>query len=204
MSLLTNACWPRLASVLYSKDVRLGQRDGTLSFCTVGPLRPLAPCSDWGVSDDRPRCEAASICAGSAFPATWVLATTRRRGLPTQRFAASNRKTPTPAEKELARILRENWPGVEWIPQWAFGGKWILDFYFRTAEVGVEVDGEYHQTAKQMLRDEAKARACAARNIVLVRVTNAEVFGDRDLLFRKIREAFVRSSQMRRSRERRT
>ena len=120
-----------------------------------------------------------------------------RRGSRTQRFAERNRRAPTPAEKELAQILRENFRGVEWIPQWAFDGKWILDFYFRTASVGIEVDGRYHEAPNQMKRDDAKARACAARGIVLIRVTNAEVFGDRVLLLKKIREAFVRAGQER-------
>lgn len=147
----------------------------------------------------------ATIAAGSAFrsavigdaPLPPVMG--GRRGSQTQRFAERNRRAPTPAEKELARILREAWPRVEWIPQWAFGGKWILDFYFRAANVGVEADGSYHRAPMRIKRDEAKARACAARGIVLVRVTNAEVFDDPVRVLKKIREAFVRASQQRQS-----
>jgi very-short-patch-repair endonuclease len=121
------------------------------------------------------------------------------RGSRTQRFAERNRRTPTPAERQLAQVLREHFPGGDWISQWAFDGKWILDFCSPLQGVGIEVDGGYHSSPKQRLKDDAKTRACDARGITVVRLTNREVFGDRTQLLRKIQEGFIRACVRRRS-----
>lgn len=123
-----------------------------------------------------------------------------QRGTRTQRYAERNRKSPTPAEKELAKILRKTYPGLVWNEQWSFNNEWILDFYAFPANVGIEVDGGYHNTPNQVIRDQAKTRACEARGITLVRLKNADVFGDRNALLKKLREGFLRASQAARMR----
>lgn len=121
------------------------------------------------------------------------------RGSRTQRFAERNQKNPTPAESQLEQILRAHFPTGGWIFQWPLDRKNILDFCAPLHRVGIEVDGGYHNSPKQKLKDDAKTRACDVRGIILIRLTNGEVFGDRPQLLRRIREGFIRASIRRRS-----
>jgi very-short-patch-repair endonuclease len=108
----------------------------------------------------------------------------------------------TPAEKELGRILARLGNGAlrgKFIREWAFK-KWILDFYLYEIRVGIEVDGQYHTTATQRERDKEKNFDCESAGITLLRITNAEVFGDRDALVAKLRVAYREG--LRRSRQR--
>lgn len=85
------------------------------------------------------------------------------------------RKEPTPAERHLHTLLKDLTRGLDLIPQWAFDGKYVLDFYLRDPQLGIEVDGGYHSRPKQQARDALKAKALEARGITLLRLTNADV-----------------------------
>lgn len=62
-------------------------------------------------------------------------------------------------------------------------GKWIVDFFLPEVRLAVEVDGGYHTTRMQQARDAEKEADCARFDVTLVRLSNAQVFGDwRDLL----------------------
>ena len=117
-----------------------------------------------------------------------------KRGSVTQKFAARRRKSPTKAEAELEKILNTMDAGIwsgRFQREWAFAGKWIIDFYFHEYRFGIEVDGSYHETEKQKARDAEKARACEKFQITLLRLKNGEIFGDRESLLSKIRDGLT-------------
>lgn len=117
---------------------------------------------------------------------------------PTQRFANRRRKRSTKAEEELVRILNSEDHGLyrgKFQREWAFAGKWILDFFFVENRFGIEVDGKYHETEAQQLRDMKKSKACEQFGVTLIRLTNDEVFGDRQKLLSKIRDGYRIANQ---------
>jgi len=108
-----------------------------------------------------------------------------------QRLADALRRHGTPAEKQLERILNEVNGGAlrgRFQREWAYGGRWIVDFYFREIRLGIEVEGGYHRSLKQQLKDIKRELAIEQAGITIVRVANEEVFGDRDALLSKLRE----------------
>ena len=114
----------------------------------------------------------------------------------TQNIADERRRRGTKSEIELERILNELSDGKlrdKFQREWAFGGRWIVDFYFHELRLGIEVDGGYHAPIVQQLRDIERELAIEEMGITLVRVTNEEVFGDRDLLLEKLRDGWRRA-----------
>ena len=118
-----------------------------------------------------------------------------RYGSRTQRYAEENRRRKTEAEAHLDEFLHELDGGVfrgQYICQWAFGGKWILDVYFPRLRLGFEVDGGLHARPDRKEKDRLKARACADIGITLIRFTNDEItLGDRDVLAARVRSAIA-------------
>ena len=115
---------------------------------------------------------------------------------PTQRIADDRRRGGTGAERELERILNEVNGGVlrgRFQREWAYGGKWIIDFFFREVRLGIEVEGGYHRSLKQQLRDIERELTIEQLGVTLVRVANEEVFGDREALLNKLRDAWGRA-----------
>ncbi len=111
-----------------------------------------------------------------------------------ERYAAADlrRLEPTPAEAELERILRELGAGAlagEFRREWPLGD-WVLDFYFPTIRLGIEVDGGYHRAQSRWRLDLAKTRDLEERGITVLRLNNAEVFGDRERLVARLRAAW--------------
>jgi very-short-patch-repair endonuclease len=125
----------------------------------------------------------------------------RRRALPDEEtlrlLADERREHPTRAERALAAILCELNGGAldgrfrrEWVC-----GRWIVDFYFPEVRLAVEIDGGYHRSTTQKGWDHFKEGGLEASGVTLLRLTNEEVFGDRLLLRRKLREAWRRASR---------
>jgi very-short-patch-repair endonuclease len=56
--------------------------------------------------------------------------------------------------------------------------------------VAIEVDGGYHGSTVQRAKDRQKEKDCENGGITFLRLTNAEVFGDRELLVRKLRVVY--------------
>ncbi len=108
------------------------------------------------------------------------------------RIAVQRQLRHTPAEKEFEGILNDLGGGVlrnKFIREWAFKN-WILDFFLYEVRVGIEVDGGYHSTQAQQKRDKDKSDDCEAAGITLLRISNSEVFGEREALIEKIRIAY--------------
>jgi len=56
--------------------------------------------------------------------------------------------------------------------------------------LGIEIDGAIHRTPDQIKRDRQKESDCARFDITLIRVTNSEVFGNRERLTTKLRDGW--------------
>lgn len=111
-----------------------------------------------------------------------------------ERYAAADlrRLEPTPAEAELERILRQLGAGAlagEFRREWPVGD-WVVDFYFPTIRLAIEVDGGYHRAQSRWRLDLAKSRDLEERGITLLRLNNVEVFGDRERLVARLRAAW--------------
>ena len=107
--------------------------------------------------------------------------------------AKKNRKNPTPAEREFRRIICSINDGVlqtRFRDQHVISGKWIVDFFFPEVRLAIEIDGSIHQTAAQIEKDLRKDADCKRFDITLVRISNHEVFGNRDALIAKLRDGW--------------
>ena len=121
----------------------------------------------------------------------------RRRSAPRadaalEQIAQARREAPTRAERALEAILNGLAGGAlegAFRREWVCGG-WILDFYFPAVRLAIEVDGGYHRSTQQLSRDLHKAAALEAAGVTLVRLKNEEVFGDRERLVAKLRDAW--------------
>ena len=121
----------------------------------------------------------------------------RRRVLPDgetlQLLAHERREHPTRAERALAAILAGLNDGAldgRFRREWVCGGRWIVDFYFPEGRLGIEVDGGYHRSTAQKGWDLFRESALASAGVTLLRLTNQEVLGNRDLVIRKLRQAW--------------
>jgi very-short-patch-repair endonuclease len=122
----------------------------------------------------------------------------RRRATPPdpealQRVADERREHPTRAERALAAILGELNAGAldgRFRREWVCGGRWIVDFYFPEVQLAIEVDGGYHRSPVQQSWDLFKESELESEGITLLRVTNEEVFGDRERLLGRLRQAW--------------
>ena len=64
------------------------------------------------------------------------------------------------------------------IREWAFGGRWILDFYVPTIRLGIEVDGITHLSPETRRKDRAKEYALTILDIDLLRLDHDEILYD--------------------------
>jgi very-short-patch-repair endonuclease len=108
-------------------------------------------------------------------------------------IADERREHPTRAERALAVILNGLNEGAldgRFRREWVCGGRWIVDFYFPEVRLGIEVDGGYHRSTTQKGWDLFKEGGLESAGVTLLRLTNEEVFGDRERLLRKLRQAW--------------
>lgn len=109
-----------------------------------------------------------------------------------QKFADKNKRKPTRAESAMGRILARM--GLKHLSQWAFAGKWILDFYLPDENVGIEVDGSIHESTEQQSRDSDKTNECKNHGIRLIRFSNQEVLKKSDVVESSLRK-FIAGDQ---------
>lgn len=108
-------------------------------------------------------------------------------------FAERNLHHLTGAERRFETFLCALNDGVlrgRFRRQHVVSGKWIVDFFFPEIRLAIEIDGSFHQAEGQPERDRQKDADCAAIDITLFRITNAQVFGDEDSLRQLLREAW--------------
>ena len=107
-----------------------------------------------------------------------------------KRFAKENERNPTKSEKQFEAFLNDLNSGSirgQFVCQHIFSSKWILDFFFPEIRLGIEIDGSIHEKPEQVKRDKQKNTDAKKFEITLLRITNAEVSGDRHLLIQKLR-----------------
>jgi very-short-patch-repair endonuclease len=100
------------------------------------------------------------------------------------------RANPTRAEAELQRVLNSLNGGAlrgKFKREHVVSGKWIVDFFFPKIRLAIEVDGSVHNTQVQRAKDLKKDSDCRRFDITVLRLRNAEIFGDRDWLIKKLR-----------------
>lgn len=100
-------------------------------------------------------------------------------------------RLPTPAEQMLKEILLSLNGGVlkgKFHAQHVVKGRWIVDFFFFEIRLAIEVDGSFHDSPEQRKKDREKEAECRRSDMTLLRLTNSEVFGDREALVQKLRD----------------
>jgi very-short-patch-repair endonuclease len=126
----------------------------------------------------------------------------RRRTLPDaetlELIAHERREHPTRAERALATILAGLSDGAldgRFRREWVCGARWIVDFYVPEVRLAIEVDGGYHRSTTQKGWDFFRESALASAGVTLLRLTNQEVLGNRELVIGKLRQAWRRASR---------
>jgi very-short-patch-repair endonuclease len=104
--------------------------------------------------------------------------------------AEERRADPTPAETRLEKVLNSLNDGAlrgKFKREHVVSGKWIVDFFFPEIRLAIEVDGSVHDTPVQRAKDLKKDSDCKRFDITVLRIRNAEIFADREVLIQKIR-----------------
>jgi very-short-patch-repair endonuclease len=97
------------------------------------------------------------------------------------------RRDMTPSEARLWQRLRRNQlGGLHFRRQQIIDG-FIADFYCHAAGVVIELDGPIHE--RQADYDRERDRVIAARDLLVIRIRNAEIDTDLDLLLARIHAA---------------
>ena len=87
------------------------------------------------------------------------------------------RNNQTPAEKKLWQYLSNNQLGVKFRRQHPIAS-YIVDFYCHELKLVIEVDGEYHNDAEQILLDEDRTNEIEQFGLLVIRFVNNEVLKD--------------------------
>ncbi|MCF8506212.1 MAG: endonuclease domain-containing protein [Caulobacter sp.] len=94
--------------------------------------------------------------------------------------ARTHRKTMTPSEATLWRVVRaKRFKGLHFRRQHPFG-PYILDFYCDAAKLAVEVDGGIHQLEERMMQDAARDAWVTQRGVRTLRLPARLVLEDID------------------------
>ena len=105
-------------------------------------------------------------------------------------FRKNLRNNSTPAEKELWNYLKnKQLSGRKFRRQHSIDN-FILDFYCPGEKLAVEVDGGYHNTVKQKVKDRERDSILKAYGIKVLRFKNELVFHNRDRVLKAIRDEF--------------
>lgn len=65
---------------------------------------------------------------------------------------------------------------------------YILDFYCFKSKLGIEVDGEYHNTKPQQFYDEERTEHLKALGIKIIRFSNQEIFDNMESVLETIKK----------------
>ena len=111
-----------------------------------------------------------------------------------QTVADDRRLSGTTAEIKLERILNSIEDGVlrgRFSREWVCGRRWIVDFFFPTVRLAIEVDGEYHCTPRQVLLDTIREAGIEQFGVTILRLSNDQVFGNQDELVALLKEGWA-------------
>ncbi len=112
------------------------------------------------------------------------------KGAPTSSFvkALVLRRNMTPAEKFLWEKLRnKKFQGLKFRRQHPLH-LYILDFYCHTLQLGIEIDGTYHNAHDQKLNDEQRTRALQELGVTIIRFANFDIVNHIDKVLIELEE----------------
>lgn len=93
-----------------------------------------------------------------------------------EQYVNKNTLNATDAEKAMQDILTNKGIKYEFQkPCLVFGACYIMDFYLPDYGICIEVDGDYHNTFEQLVKDKERTNNLAITGILVVRFTNEEV-----------------------------
>jgi very-short-patch-repair endonuclease len=84
------------------------------------------------------------------------------------------RKTETATEEQLWKHLRKMQLGFKFRRQVSIGN-FVVDFYCKTVNLAIELDGEIHNTKEAQERDRLRQEIIESKNVIFLRFTNKEV-----------------------------
>ena len=97
------------------------------------------------------------------------------------------RNSLTPAEAGLWILLKSSALGGLKFRRQHSVGNYILDFYCPEYKLAIELDGEWHNTEEQKLKDDKRTAYLNSVGITVLRFENKEVFEGTDNLLEEIR-----------------
>lgn len=100
-------------------------------------------------------------------------------------IAKENRKNPTMAEKIMWELIRNNKFGFKFRRQHIIGN-YIVDFVNLELNLVIEIDGEYHSTFNQKLKDNQRTESLTKQGFTIIRFKNHEVLTDIDSVIDKL------------------
>ncbi len=101
--------------------------------------------------------------------------------------AKSNRDNPTDAENALWEVLKGKSFGQKFRRQHIIGD-YIVDFVCLSNQLVIEVDGGYHNDAKQIEEDKLRTQFLNEKGFNVIRFTNEEIIGNIETVISKIKE----------------
>lgn len=100
-------------------------------------------------------------------------------------YCRQNRRKPTPAELHLKKELQRK--GIIFRSQRPID-YYIVDFLIFMKAIVIEVDGGYHFTQEQRIKDQVRQRYIENKGFEVIRVTNKQVFdNDLEYMYSRIR-----------------
>jgi very-short-patch-repair endonuclease len=103
------------------------------------------------------------------------------------RNAGQLRKKMTESESKLWAFLKEQPFGYKFRRQHPIH-IYVLDFYCHKLKISIEVDGGYHNSKEQIVKDLKRSRYLESMTITEFRFTNAEVLNDFEDLKNKLKD----------------
>lgn len=97
-----------------------------------------------------------------------------------QEYVEQNKANATDGEKAMKDVLEKNGIAFEFQkPCLVCGKSYIMDFFLPNYGVCIEVDGGYHDTQEQLIKDRERTNRLAMTGILVVRFTNEEALDRR-------------------------
>ncbi len=103
--------------------------------------------------------------------------------------AREMRKNPTQAEDFLWQLIRNRaLLGYKFRRQHPIDQKFILDFFCHELRLGIELDGEYHQSIDQTEYDEGRTYELEELGITVLRFSNDEAIWETEKIFESVKK----------------
>ena len=106
--------------------------------------------------------------------------------------AKANRQAMTEAEKVFWSVAKSNGMGEKCRRQYIIG-TYIVDFFFRSSMLIVEIDGGYHSTVQQQMMDSQRQEYLESKGCKVLRLTNEEVLFQLDKVIEIVKKNLTSS-----------